>query len=93
MKKLILTIATIALTFLGTTTVLSSEKEPVTLSFPDGHQVTGYVDECELDAYECTVALTDGSVYTVMYTQVDDLDKIIFDKDWLDYVKHIYQRV
>ena len=93
MKKIILTIATIAFAFLGTTTVLSSEKEPVTISFPDGHQVTGFVDECELDAYECTIALTDGSVYTVMYTQVDDVAKIVFDKEWLDYIEHIYPRV
>lgn len=92
MKKIILAIATIAIVFLGVTSVSSSEKEPVIIDFPDGHQVAGYVKECELEPYECTIALTDGSVYTVMYSQVDDLSKIIYSPDVLEFFEHAYPR-
>lgn len=92
MKKIILSIVTIAIVFLSATSVSSSEKEPVVIDFPDGHQVIGYVKECELEPYECTIALTNGSVYTVMYTQVDDLTKICFTEEALEYAKHAYQQ-
>ncbi|MCO4651031.1 hypothetical protein Si036_00400 [Streptococcus infantarius subsp. infantarius] len=90
MKKIILAIATIAIVFLGVTSVSSSEKEPVIIDFPDGHQVKGYVLDCELDLYKCSLKLSDGKIYTVMYTQIDDLSKVIISPDVLDYFEHIY---
>lgn len=90
MKKIILVIVTVTIVFLGATSVSSSEKEPVVIEYPNGKIVKGYVLDCELDLYECSLKLSDGKIYTVMYTQIDDLSKIITNPEVLDYFEHIY---
>lgn len=85
MKKLIIIFAT-ALLAASCSIVRSEDKEAVTISFPDGSKVTGIVKNCEQYKDMCRIYLTDGQVYDVLYTQVDDVYKLSPDGYAGDYV-------